>query len=229
MVEAVMGGEKAILVVTDPPYNVSIFGGTHDPRDKKNYGKGPKIKNDNMSDEDFDEFLLNVFLGIDNVLEMGGVYYVCAPAGRAETQFRNALEKVFKLRECLVWVKQQFVFGRQDYHWRHESILYGWKSGSAHYFCNDKTQDNVWEFNRPMRSEKEHPTQKPIELFARMISNSSRTNDLIYDPFLGSGTTLIACHNLNRQCRGIELDPGYAAVTLQCFLDYTDIQPELIK
>jgi DNA modification methylase len=229
VVEGVMGGESADMVATDPPYNVSIFGGTHDPRDKKNYGAGPKIQNDNMSDEEFDKFLLNAFMSIDKILKAGGVYYICAPAGRTETQFRIALEEVFGLRECIVWVKQQFVFGRQDYHWRHESILYGWKNGAAHYFCDDKTQDTVWEFDRPMRSEKEHPTQKPFELFFRMISNSSKFDELVYDPFLGSGTTLIACENLNRRCRGIEISPAYAAVCLQRFVDYAGIDPVLLS
>jgi len=130
---------------------------------------------------------------------------LCAPAGRTETQFRNAIDKVFILRQCIVWAKQNAVFGRQDYHWKHESILYGWKDGAAHYFCDDHTQSTVWEIDRPMRSDKEHPTQKPVELPEKAITNSSTPGDLIYDPFCGSGTTLVSAKKNGRIGIGIEI------------------------
>lgn len=228
VVERVMKGERADLVFTDPPYNVEIFGGSHDPRNSKNYQSGLNIDNDNMSDVDFDVFLLRAMKSIDSLMGEGCVFYICASSGRPETQFRNAIDKVFTLRQCIVWVKQQFVFGRQDYHWRHESILYGWKSGAPHYFIDDHTQDTVWEIERPMRSDKKHPTQKPVELPEKAIKNSSHLGDLVCDPFLGSGTTLIACEQLGRILRGIEIDPGYVAVCLQRFQDAFNITPELI-
>lgn len=204
-VNKLMDGERADLVFTDPPYNVAIVGGTHDPRDKKNFGKGPVIENDNMSDADFDASLFMWFSTMNNVMRDGAVFYVCAPAGRTETQFRNAIDKLFILRECIVWVKQQAVFGRQDYHWKHESILYGWKDGASHYFCDDHTQTTTWNIDRPMRSEKEHPTQKPVELVEKGIQNSSKHGWIVFEPFSGSGTTLIACERLHRKCRAIEI------------------------
>jgi DNA modification methylase len=214
-VERLMGGEKADMVFTDPPYNVQIVGGTHDPRDTKNYGAGPKIINDAMSDDDFDIFLLRFFSNMHEALKNGGAYYVCAPAGRTETQFRNALDTTLTLRQCIVWVKQQQVFGRQDYHWRHESVLYGWRDGAAHYFTEDKTQNTVWEIDRPMRSDKEHPTQKPPELVARAINNSSKSGEIVFDLFLGSGTTAVAAERTGRICYGMEIEPKYCAVALE--------------
>lgn len=220
-VERVMDGEKADMVFTDPPYNVEIVGGTHDPRDKKNFGKGPRIENDAMSDGDFDTFLNSAFSEMNEAMRPGAAFYVCAPAGRTETQFRNALDRTgdLPLRECIVWSKQQAVFGRQDYHWQHESILYGWKHGAAHYFCEDHTQTTVWSIDRPMRSEKEHPTQKPVELPSKAISNSSVVGNILYEPFGGSGTTLAACQNLSRKCRAIEISENYCSVILQRMQD----------
>jgi len=228
VVARVMGGEKADMVFTDPPYNVAIVGGTHDPRDEKNFSKGPRIENDCMSDEEFDESLFLWFSSMALAMSGGAVFYVCAPAGRTETQFRNAIDKVFILRQCIVWAKQNAVFGRQDYHWKHESILYGWKDGAAHYFCDDHTQSTVWEIDRPMRSDKEHPTQKPVELPEKAITNSSTPGDLIYDPFCGSGTTIAACERLGRRGRGIDKDPKYIAVTLERWSQMTGKTPELV-
>jgi len=117
----------------------------------------------------------------------------------------------FTLKHVLVWVKDQFVFGRCDYHYRHESILYGWKEDAAHYFVPDRTQDSVFEFPRPKRSQ-DHPTMKPVELVARMVENSSRPGELVLDPFGGSGTTLIACAGLGRLAALMEIDPAYCDV-----------------
>ncbi len=228
VVDRVMGGEKADMIITDPPYNVGIVGGTHDPRDKKNYGRGPKIENDQMSDDEFDTFLLSALQVMDSVIKPGAAFYVCAPAGRTETQFRNAIDRVFTLRECIVWVKQQPVFGRQDYHWRHESILYGWKDGAAHYFCDDHTQSTVWEIDRPMRSEKEHPTQKPVDLFDKAIGNSSEVGKIIFEPFCGTGTSIASCERLGRKCRAVEISPAYVAVALERWSVMTGKTPELI-
>lgn len=222
-----MDGGKAKMVFTDPPYNVEIVGGTRDPRDKKNYQSGNYIENDSMSDVEFDAFLFEAMQSLHGAMSPGCVFYVCSPAGNTETQFRNAINKVFTLRQCIVWVKQQFVFGRQDYHWRHESILYGWKEGAAHFFGEDHTQDTVWEIDRPMRSDKEHPTVKPVELPMRAIRNSSKEGDLVYDPFAGSGTTALAAHALNRRSASVEIHPPYVAVTLERF-EQADLTPAKI-
>lgn len=144
--------------------------------------------------------------------------------------FRNVLDRVgnHDLRQCIVWVKDQFVFGRQDYHWRHESILYGWRAGAAHYFVDDRTLDTVWEIDRPRISEF-HPTTKPVELFERAIENSSKVGQIVYEPFSGSGTAILASENSQRLCRAIDIDPRYVAVALQRYLDTFGIQPRLVE
>ena len=148
-----MNGKKANLVVTDPPYNVNY---------EANAGK---IKNDNMDSNQFYQFLLSAFLNMKEAMENDASIYVF----HADTEglnFRKAMmSSGFKLAECLVWVKNAFVMGRQDYHWKHEPVLYGWKPGASHYFINDRSQSTVLEFDKPIRNE-EHPTMKPIDLIA---------------------------------------------------------------
>lgn len=215
VIEQLMQGELADLIFEDPPYNVSYQDNESiaslKARNRRTDGK--VVENDSMSDEEFDRFLDTHFFTWP--LAPGGTYYLCAPPGHPETQFRNALNRVSGcgLRQCIVWVKDRFVFGRQDYHWRHESILYGWKEGAAHYFVNDRTQDTVWEIERPTASP-DHPTQKPLELPRRAIRNSSRNGAIVFDGFAGSGTTLIAAHELGRVARVCELSPRYADVIL---------------
>jgi DNA modification methylase len=123
-------------------------------------------------------------------------------------------------------VKDQLVLGRGDYHFKHENILYGWKSDGAHYFTDDRTQTSVFDYQRPKRSE-EHPTMKPVELVEHMIRNSSEKDNTIIDPFLGSGTTLIACERLGRKCRAIEISPAYCAVAIERFYQMTGKTPSL--
>jgi DNA modification methylase len=123
-------------------------------------------------------------------------------------------------------VKQHFVIGMSDYHYRHEPILYGWVENGAHYFTNDRTQDSVFEVEKPHISDL-HPTTKPVELVARMIANSSRRGEAVYDPFCGSGTTLIAAHQLGRVGYGMDIDPGYIAVTLER-MTQLGLQPEVV-
>ena len=230
VVERVMGGESADMVFTDPPYNVSYQDNEsiESLKARNRRTDGLVVSNDSMTDDEFDSFLV-AFLSEIPLVE-GGAFYLCAPAGRTETQFRNALDYVsgLTLRECIVWVKNVFVFGRQDYHWRHESILYGWKDGAAHYFIDDHTQDTVWEIDRP-RVSKDHPTMKPIELPEKAIRNSSKDGAVIFDGFSGSGTTLIACERLNRKCRAAEISPAYVAVAIQRWVDMTGGEPVLIR
>ncbi len=210
--------EQCDMVFTDPPYNVDYVGKTKDAL---------KIRNDSMSNESFDAFLDSSFRF---PLRPGGVFYVCSPPGCTETQFRNAINRtgILLLKQCIVWVKDIFVMGRQDYHWRHESILYGWREGAAHRSLKDRTQDTVWEIPRPKRS-LEHPTIKPTPLVAKAISNSSKWGDLVWDGFSGSGTTIIACEQLGRKCRAMEIDPGYVAVSIQRWADATGKTPKLLK
>ena len=204
-VARLMDGAIADLVFTDPPYGVAYAGGTGNLR--------TEIANDNLGDDQTQAFLIDAFTMWP--LKKGGVFYICAPPGHHETAFRLAMRDAgFQLRQCLAWVKHRFVFGRSDYHYRHESILYGWRDGAAHYFVEDRTQDTVWEFDRPMASP-DHPTVKPLGLVERAITNSSTKNQLVYDGFLGSGTTLIACERTNRTCYGLEIDPHYADVILK--------------
>jgi site-specific DNA-methyltransferase (adenine-specific) len=154
-------------------------------------------------------------------LKPGGCFYVASPSGDMELHFRLALEAAgLLLREVIVWVKDVFVMGRQDYHWRHESVLYGWRDGAAHYFGGGRSQDTVWEIARPRRSET-HPTMKPVELVARAITNSSVTGGLVFDPFIGSGTTIIAAEQTGRRCAAIELDPRYVQVTIERWEAFT--------
>jgi DNA modification methylase len=131
------------------------------------------------------------------------------------------------VRQQLVWVKDVFVMGRHDYHYRHEPILYGWKEGGAHFFGGGRAQDTVWEIPRPRRSET-HPTMKPVELVARALSNSSRPEDLVYEPFAGSGTTIIAAEQTRRRCVALEIDPRYAQVAVERWAAFTGRSAEKI-
>ena len=198
-IKSLMQEQEADLVITDPPYNVNYEGKTEDSL---------KILNDNMDNNTFYDFLESSFVNLNNSLKAGGAAYIF----HADTEglnFRKAfVNSGFKLAQCLVWVKNTFVMGRQDYQWKHEPILYGWKLGAGHYFIDDRKQSTVLEFDKPSRNE-EHPTMKPIELLAYLIKNSSNKNDLVIDFFGGSGSTLIACEQLGRICYTMELDPKY--------------------
>lgn len=200
-----MNNQDADMLLTDPPYNVDYVGKT---------SEALKIKNDNMSDNQFYEFLKKVFENMYSVTKEGASIYVF----HADTEglnFRKAFKDAgYKLAECLIWKKDCFVMGRQDYQWQHEPILYGWKEGVAHHFINDRTQSTILEFDRPRQSSL-HPTMKPIDLVARLLKNSSKENDKILDLFGGSGSTIIAAEQLNRNCYTMELDPKYCDVIVK--------------
>jgi site-specific DNA-methyltransferase (adenine-specific) len=154
--------------------------------------------------------------------------YATVPGGPLLQQFIAAFnDSGFSFRSSLVWVKQQFVLGRSDYHFRHEHILYGWVPNGAHYFTDDRTQDSVFEFDKPHVSSS-HPTSKPLPLIAKMLENSTRKGELVYDPFVGGGSTIVAAHQLGRIGYGCELDPGYVAVTLER-LSILGLKPELVQ
>lgn len=181
-----------------------------------------------MEDTLFYNFLIDAFRNMYDSIKCGGSIYVF----HSDTEgmnFRNAFKTVgFKLAECLVWVKNKFVMGRQDYQWRHEPILYGWKEGKAHYFTDSRNQTTVLEFDKPIKNE-EHPTMKPIDLLAYLIKNSSKENELILDLFGGSGSTLIAAEQTNRKCYMMELDPKYCDVIIRRWEKLTGQKAELEK
>jgi DNA modification methylase len=208
-VKKLLDGVTVDIIFTDPPYNVDYE------------GTAGKIMNDKMEDGTFYKFLFSAFQNMFEAIKEGGSIYVC----HADTEglnFRNAFKQAgFKLSECLVWVKNALVLGRQDYHWRHEPILYGWKEGSAHYFIDDRTQDTVLEYDKPRRSD-EHPTMKPLELVGKCIANSSKKGDKVLDLFGGSGSTLIASDAIDRICFMMELDPKYCDVIVKRYLKAKD-------
>lgn len=208
-IEKLMNGQRANLVFTDPPYNVNYEGATADKL---------TIANDNMSQNEFYEFLSKVFNNYYENMEEGAPIYVCHADSEGENFRRTFREAGLKLAQCIIWVKNAFVMGRQDYQWKHEPILYGWKEGKAHYFIDDRTQDTVWEIPKPTRNA-EHPTMKPLALCARGIKNSSKPNDLVSDFFGGSGSTLMAATELNRICYTMELDEKYADVIVLRYIN----------
>ena len=203
-VKALMDGLEADLVWTDPPYGVAYVGKTKDAL---------TIENDDMDIDALQEFLTKAFKAGYEVTKKGGCWYVAAPSGNIFQAFSIPLSILGIWRHTLVWVKDSLVMGRADYHYRHESIFYGWKEGAAHQAPPDRKQDTVWEIPRPHRSA-EHPTMKPILLLAPLIQNSSKENEIVADGFLGSGSTMVASHQLKRKCYGMELDPKYCQVII---------------
>lgn len=215
--ERLMGDARADFVFTDPPYGVdlqerymrmtkaSVRGGRKD-------GKG--VLNDNLSAESLRLLLDDAFALSVAQCNKGAAWYVCSPPGDLMTVFGSALDVHGIRKHSLVWVKNHFVMGLSDYHYRHEVIFYGWVPGAAHNWYSDRKQDSVWEFKRPSRSP-EHPTMKPIELVAYAMGNSSKRGDNVLDPFCGSGTTLVAAAQMGRIGYGIELSPGYVDVIVK--------------
>ena len=233
-VDRLMDAAQADLFITDPPYGVGFVEKARSLHER-GYGFAASsghalISNDQATEDDdgiskFLEVALNAWWA-SGQLKAGGAFYVCAPAGRTETTFRNVIDKFWPLRQCLVWVKNSFVLSRQDYHWRHESILYGWNNNGSHFFCEDRSQDTVWEISRDLVSDggsedNVHPTMKPVALMVRMCANSSRVGELVVDPFLGSGTTLLAAEQTQRRCNGMELQPAYVDVIVKRWQDHT--------
>ena len=201
-----MEGKKANLVLTDPPYNVNV---------EETAGK---IKNDNMPDADFYNFLFCAFVNMEQNMEQDASIYVF----HADTQgltFRRAFADAgFNLSGCCIWKKNALVLGRSPYQWQHEPCLFGWKKGGKHLWYSDRKQTTIWEYDRPKAS-KDHPTMKPIALMAYPIKNSTMTNCIVLDPFLGSGSTLIACEETGRICYGVELDEKFMDVIVKRYIE----------
>lgn len=203
-VNKLMRGERADLLLTDPPYNINYQGATEEKL---------TIQNDSMEDEEFREFLTNAFSCADSVMKAGASFYIW----HAESEgynFRGSLRDVgWQVRQCIIWNKSQMTLGRQDYQWKHEPCLYGWTEGGSHSWYSDRKQTTVLNFDKPLRNG-EHPTMKPVELFAYLIENSSKKGDAVLDLFGGSGTTLIACEQLGRNAFIMELDEKYCDVII---------------
>jgi len=199
-VERLMAGDTAAAVLSDPPYGVSYVGKTKDALEVHNDGRetlGP---------------LLRESLGLaSGHCHAGGIWYIAAPPGPQFLEFAVVLTDMGIWRQTLVWAKQSLVMGHSDYHYQHEAIFYGWKPGAGHKAPPDRKQTTLWHYDRPTSS-REHPTMKPVALFAKMIENSTTVGSLIYEPFCGSGTTLIAAEQLNRTCYGMEISPQYCDV-----------------
>lgn len=207
-IDKLMNGEQADLVITDPPYNVNYE------------GTAGKIQNDNMDDESFYDFLINFQKAMVSVMRMGAAAYIFHADSKGHLFRDSFIEAGLKLAECLIWEKNSLVLGRQDYHWRHEPILYGWKEGEAHYFVDDRTQDTILCEDKP-RESKLHPTMKPIPLVARLMKNSSKPGWNVLDPFGGSGTTIMAAEQLNRTAFSMELDEKFCDVIVRRWEEYT--------
>ena len=204
--DLLMGDRKANLVITDPPYNVNYE------------GSAGKIKNDNMADDAFYQFLLAAFQNTEAVMADDASIYVF----HADTEglnFRRAFADAgFRLSGTCIWKKQSLVLGRSPYQWQHEPILFGWKRAGKHQWYTGRKESTIWEFDKPKKNG-DHPTMKPIPLLAYPIMNSSMSNTLVLDPFGGSGSTLIACEQTNRICYTIELDEKYADVIVNRYIE----------
>ena len=205
--ETLMEGKKANLVVTDPPYNVNYE------------GTAGKIQNDNMASEKFFDFLFDAFSNMEKVMADDASIYVF----HADTEglnFRKAFDAAgFYLSGCCIWKKPSLVLGRSPYQWIHEPCLFGWKKSGKHQWYSDRKQTTVWEFEKTKKNT-DHPTMKPIPLLSYPIANSSMSNTLVLDPFGGSGSTLIACEQMDRSCYTIELDEKYCDVIVRRYIEY---------
>jgi DNA modification methylase len=185
------------------------------------------IENDNLKPAELQALFAGALKAAAVHAEPGAAIYATVPSVYLKFFIQGMEDGGFSYKHQLVWVKQSLVMGRSDYHYKHEPVLYGWIESGAHYFTDDRTQHSVFEVDRPSVSDL-HPTTKPVELIARMVKNSSREGEIVYDPFCGSGSTLLAAHQLGRIGYGVEIDPGYVAVTLER-LSMLGLKPKLIN
>jgi site-specific DNA-methyltransferase (adenine-specific) len=217
-VEKLMDGGLADILITDPPYNVAYEGKTKDAL---------KIQNDSMGDDQFRQFLRDAFVSADSVMKQGAVFYIWH-ADSEGFNFRGACKDAgWKVRQCLIWNKDTMVMGRQDYHWKHEPCLYGWKDGAGHLWAADRKQVTIISCKRPKRNDI-HPTMKPVELIEYQLLNNTKGADIVLDLFGGSGSTLIAAEKNGRVARLMELDPKYCDVIVKRWEDFTGQKAELV-
>jgi DNA modification methylase len=209
--EKLCDGQLVDMWLTDPPYNVAYEGKTKDSL---------KIQNDSMGDEQFRQFLRDAYVTADLVMKPGAVFYIWH-ADSEGYNFRGAAQDAgWKVRQCLIWKKSTMVMGRQDYHWKHEPCLYGWKEGAGHLWAADRKQTTILEFDKPSRNG-EHPTMKPVALFEYQMLNNTKGGDIVLDSFGGSGTTLLAAEKNGRKAYLMELDPKYCDVIVKRWEDFT--------
>ena len=202
--EKLCNNQLVDMWLTDPPYNVAYEGKTKEAL---------TIKNDSMGDDDFRQFLRDCYVAADAVMKPGAVFYIWH-ADSEGYNFRGAAKDAnWKVRQCLIWKKSTLVMGRQDYHWKHEPCLYGWKEGAGHLWASDRKQTTILEFDKPSRNG-EHPTMKPVDLFSYCLLNNTKGGDIVLDSFGGSGTTIIACEKDGRVGYLMELDPKYCDVII---------------
>ena len=209
-VSKLMEDKKANLILTDPPYNVAFKS-----------SDGLTIQNDSMKNNDFYEFLFASFKNMAEHLENGGAAYIF----HADTEglnFRKAfIDAGFHLAGCCIWVKDSLVLGRSGYQWQHEPVLYGFMQNGKHPWYSDRKQTTIWNFDKPKKNSN-HPTSKPLDLLAYPINNSTQANAIVIDTFGGSGSTLMACEQMNRICYTMELDEKYASVILRRYVEDTN-------
>ena len=218
-VAKLMQSDKVDMMFTDPPYNVD-YGKMNGNKQNAYRFQVRKIENDNMSDEDF-EALLFGFIDVSKAHTKPGAPYYIAYGERNSLQFLGAFKRAGLKHSCnIIWKKHSLVIGRSDYHYIHEPIFYGWIDGQTHIYYGDRKQTSVWEVDRPTKSEL-HPTMKPVELVLKAIHNSSKAGDIVYDPFGGSGSTLIAAEKAGRAARLVELDNKYVDVIVKRWQQYT--------
>lgn len=219
-VQALVGGAQVDLLLTDPPYGVDYTGKTKDAL---------KLENDaKKCDDEFIAFLQAAFAAADSAMKPGAVFYIWHADSKAHV-FRMACQRVgWEVRQVLIWVKNAMVMGRQDYQWKHEPCLYGWKAGAGHLWASDRKQTTVLEFDRPTKS-KQHPTMKPVALFDYQIKNNTKGGDIVLDPFSGSGTTIMAAEQNGRTAYCMELDPRYVDVIVDRWERFTGGKAILIN
>ena len=215
------------MIWSDPPYGVSYSEKTNWLNTHRSGPSRRPIENDSLKPDQLQKlFAMALEVSRTHALP-GAVIYATVPGAYLKYFIAGLEDGGFSYRACLVWVKQNFVIGRGDYHFRHEPILYGWIENGPHYFAGDRSHDSVFEVDRPMASEL-HPTTKPVELIGKMIANSSRVGDVVYDPFAGSGSTVVAAHQLGRIGYACELDPAYVAVQLER-LSLLGLEPKQVR
>lgn len=208
-VAKLMNGEIGVLMNTDPPYGVDYV---KLAKSKGQSKQSKNITNDELSNEGLQEFLEEIISSAVPFLIERCAFYLWHPMLTQGTFFAAAAAADININSQIIWVKPSLVFGRNDYHWRHELCFYGWRKGHKPDFYGERNQTTVWEVGR--ENDKIHPTQKPIELFSIPIKNHTLKNQVVYEPFGGSGSQFVAAHQLNRKCYGMEIDPKYCQVII---------------
>ena len=213
-----MGGGQADMVFSDPPYGVSYVGKTKDAL---------RVENDGLDEDALTKLVCDAFDNAEANCRPGAYWYATVPAGPLHILFADDWKRRGILRQIMVWAKDSMVLGHSEYHYQHEPILFGWIPGDRHK-NSDRTRTTLWQYARP-KANREHPTMKPVELWAQAVNDGSRAGEVVYDPFLGSGTTLIAAEQLGRKCYGMEISPAYCDVIVKRWENLTGRKAELCK